>query len=203
VTNEANADVLRHRGVPTIVLDDTPRTVVGRDRPPISGSRRVVVSASFDPDEPIEAVLGAAARTPDVQVVITGRDATGRTAALTVPANVELTGFVPRQAYEDLLAGATVVCSLTTLDDCMQQGGYEAMAWGRPLVTSDTAELRDYFGAAAVYAAPTAESIAAAWAEAIERATELHRQMVALGEAKVAGRPAELAPLRKLLGLDA
>jgi len=180
-----------------------PRTVAGRERPPAPGSRRVVLPASFDPDEPIEAVFDAAAGHPDIEVVITGRDATGRTEPLTVPPNVELTGFVPRAAYEDLLAGATAVCSLTTLDDCMQQGGYEAMAWGRPLVTSDTAELRDYFGDAAVYAAPSAASIGAAWADAIERAPELHRRMVALGEAKVAGRATELAPLRQLLGLDA
>jgi glycosyltransferase involved in cell wall biosynthesis len=136
----------------------------------------VVVPASFDPDEPVEAVLDAAVRHPDVEVVITGRDAAGWVDPAAVPANVVLTGYLARSGYEALLAGAAVVCSLTTLDDCMQQAGYEAMAWGRPLVTSDTDVLRDYFGAAAVYAVPTAESIGAAWTEAMRRDPELHRE---------------------------
>jgi glycosyltransferase involved in cell wall biosynthesis len=87
------------------------------------------------------------------------------------------------------------------LDDCMQQAGYEAMAFGRPLVTSDTSELRDYFGPAAVYARPDAGSIGQAWTEAVGRAGELHAAMVELGERKVAGRPAELSSLVEMLGL--
>lgn len=201
VTNDANAAILRDRGVDTLVLDDTPRMVAGREIPPDPGGHRVVVSASFDPDEPVEAVLEAAAAHPELDVVVTGRDETGRTDGLTIPANVRLSGFVPRSEYEALLAGATVVCSLTTLDDCMQQAGYEAMAWGRPLVTSDTSELRDYFGPAALYCRPDAASIGAAWTDAVERTGELHAAMVDLGERKVAGRPAELGPLVDLLGL--
>ena len=201
VTNEANAAVLRRRGVSTLVLDDTPRLAAGREDPP-AADLRVVVSASFDPDEPIDAIVAAARLRPAAQVVITGHDQTGRIGGLEIPANVTLTGYLPRADYEALLATATVVTTLTTLDDCMQQAGYEAMAWGRPLVTSDTHELRDYFGSAAVYVDSSAEGIAAGWDRAAAGAAELHRSMVDLGVRKVADRAAEIAPLCKLLGLD-
>ena len=45
--------------------------VAGRQIPPATGGNRVVVSASFDPDEPVEAVLEAAAAHPELDVVVT------------------------------------------------------------------------------------------------------------------------------------
>ena len=202
VTNDANAAILRDLKVNTLVLDDTPVLVDGRESAPVAERRLVVVPASFDPDEPIEAILDAAARVPDVEVVITGRDDTGRLDGLDVPGNVKLVGFVSREDYEALLVDATVVCSLTTLENCMQQAGYEAMAWGRPLVTSDTDDLRNYFGDAAVFAAPDPESIAEAWTRAMDERTTLHSAMVVLGERKATARPLEIADLRELLGLS-
>lgn len=201
VTNEANAAILRQRDVHTLVVDNAPDLRAGRDTQLAAGGQRIVVPASFDRDEPILEILHAARRHPDLHVVITGRDTTGVLTDVDTPPNVELTGFVSRSRYEELLAGADVVCALTTLDDCMQQAGYEAMSWGRPLVTSNTHELRSYFGEAARYAAPNATSIGEAWVDALAARDELHARMVGLGLSKAAGRPAEIAALRELLGL--
>jgi len=201
VTNEANAAILRRRDVHTLVLDDTPALRDGRDSQDPAGGRQIVVPASFDSDEPILEIIGAARLHPDMHVVITGRDTAGVLVDVDMPPNVEVTGFVPRSSYEELLAGADVVCALTTLDNCMQQAGYEAMAWGRPLVTSNTYELRSYFGEAARYASPRAASIGAAWADALAARDDLHAKMVALGRSKAAARPGEIAALRELLGL--
>jgi glycosyltransferase involved in cell wall biosynthesis len=199
VTNEANAEILRARRVNTLVLDDTPSLTEGRDTPPDPTRRLVVFPASFDPDEPMEELLSAAAANPDIELVITGRDPTGRVDPAEVPGNVRLVGFVSRDEYERYLTEATVVCALTTLEDCMQQAGYEAMAWGRPLVTSDTAVLRTYFGDAACFATPDAASIGNAWRDAMDHRDEIHRAMVALGEARAAARPAEIVALRELM----
>ena len=201
VTNEANAAILRELDVHTLVLDDTPVLTPGRETDPEPGARTVLVPASFDPDEPIEGIVEAATKCPDIDVVITGRDDTGRTAGLTVPENVRFAGFVSRGDYEQLLADATAVCSLTTLENCMQQAGYEAMAWGRPLVTSDTYDLRNYFGDAAVFSEPDGSSIAEAWNAALEDPQTLHERMVVLGERKAEARPQEIAELRGLMGL--
>lgn len=201
VTNEANASVLRDLHVHTLVLDDTPVLTEGREADPSPDRRMVLVPASFDPDEPIEAIVAAARAKPDVEVVITGSDDTGRASNLDIPGNVRMAGFVSRQDYEQLLADATVVCSLTTLENCMQQAGYEAMAWGRPLVTSDTYDLRNYFREAAVFTEPDAASISAAWSKALDQAMRLHQEMVTLGEEKAAARPREIAELRELVGV--
>ena len=201
VTNEANAAILRARNVNTLVLDDTPVLAPGRDAPPDPTRRLVVLPASFDPDEPIEAVVKAATAHPDIEVVITGRDDSGRLEGLAIPDNVRLVGFVSRSEYEDLLAEATAVCSLTTLENCMQQAGYEAMAWGRPLVTSDTYDLRNYFGEAARFTAADPAAIGDAWVEALDQRQDLHEAMVALGQRKADTRPVEIAELRELLGV--
>jgi glycosyltransferase involved in cell wall biosynthesis len=202
VTNEANAAILRRYDVPTLVMHDTPVLTPGRDKPvvePDSGRPHVVMPASFDPDEPIAEVFTAASTMPDVDFTITGRDNRGVTDGLAVPDNVTLSGYVSREDYEDLLRNATVVCSLTVLENCMQQAGYEAMAFGRPLVTSDSEVLREYFGGAARLTGAEAEQIAEALRDAIDRAPELHAAMVALGEERVAARAVDVVALERML----
>lgn len=198
VTNEANADILRGLDVPTLMMHDTPRLVPGRDKPVDNAEPTIVFPASFDPDEPVIEVLDAARSLPHVRFKVTGQDNREVLAGVEIPSNVTLTGYVSRADYEDLLRTATAVCSLTTLDDCMQQAGYEAMGFGRPLVTSDSSVLREYFGSAAVYAAPTSTSIAAAIEEAVTRAEELHEAMVELGEVRVADRATEIERLERI-----
>jgi glycosyltransferase involved in cell wall biosynthesis len=129
----------------------------------------------------MEAVLGAARLVPDVEVVITGRP----TADHAVPANVRLTGFVDDDTYDALLAGADVVLALTTRSLTMQRAGYEAAAHGRPLVASDTDVLREFFTGGTVFAPPTAEGLAAAITDALERADELAAEMVELRDRRV------------------
>jgi glycosyltransferase involved in cell wall biosynthesis len=55
----------------------------------------------------------------------------------------------------------------------MQRGGYEAMCWGRALLTSDTAVLREFFGDAASYTKPDGASIAEALSAALASAPAL------------------------------
>ena len=103
VTNDANAAVLRDLDVHTLVLDDTPVLTSGREADPDADRQMVLVPASFDPDEPIEDIIEAAGSSPDIEVVLTGGDATGRLDGLEVPANVRVAGFVSREEYEALL----------------------------------------------------------------------------------------------------
>jgi glycosyltransferase involved in cell wall biosynthesis len=129
----------------------------------------------------MDAVLGAARLLPDVEIVITGTPA----GDLAVPANVRLTGFVDDESYDALLAGADVVLALTTRSLTMQRAGYEAAAHGRPLVASDTEVLREFFTGGTVFAPPTAEGLAAAITDALERVDELAAEMVELRARRV------------------
>ena len=62
---------------------------------------------------------------------------------------------------------------LTTRDHTLQLGGCEAVAVGKPLITSDWLYLRQVFRGGAVFAANTAEGIRDAVIETRARHTEL------------------------------
>jgi glycosyltransferase involved in cell wall biosynthesis len=186
VASEALRARLAEHGVEALAIHDP----LGRRSPtlaegggPAPRSRFVVVfPAGWRDDEPVPALLEAARLVPDIDIVITGRS----TPALTVPANVRLTGYLDEDRYTTLLASAGAVLALTTRSMTMQRAGYEAMEHGRPLVASDTDVLREFFTAGTVFASPDAASLAAAIEEARRRAPELSAEMAVLREARVA-----------------
>lgn len=116
----------------------------------------VVAICGWAPDEPIAALV-AAAEGRRWRLVLTGR----ATDEPSLPPNVSLAGFLPDQAYVDLVARADAVVVLTTRDDTLLSGGWEAIALGRPLVLSGTRALRATFGDSVTYVDPTAAGIGA------------------------------------------
>ena len=161
VTNERHRVMLESHGVNAAELHNPPSALTALDS--IDAAGHVLVPASWHADEPIEALIEVARARPDVKFAITGTPAPALRAAIDpVPPNVRLTGFVSDEEYFELLGSSAAVCCLTLNDNTMQMGGYEALAKGLPLITSDFGLLRDYFGDAAEYAEPTADSIAAA-----------------------------------------
>jgi len=94
-----------------------------------------------------------------------------------LPPQVRLTGYLSESDYVALLAHADVLVDLTLRDDCLLCGAYEAVALGKPLVTSDTQALRDYFRRGAVYTKPDAMSIANAVSDALARRVSLTSEM--------------------------
>jgi glycosyltransferase involved in cell wall biosynthesis len=123
----------------------------------------VAVVCSFNYDEPIEAILNAAARLPDVQFYMTGnpRDLRAELASI-VPSNVKLTGFLSDADYGGLLTHADVVMTLTTRDHTMLRGAYEAIYQGTPVIVSDWPLLRAAFDAGTVHVDNSAEQIVSA-----------------------------------------
>lgn len=198
VTNEVLATVCREAGVPVLVLhdsldDEVPPVVDRAGAPPL-----VLVPVSYAADEPVGEVLDAARRHPGVRFVLTGRAPASLTRG--APANVEFPGYVSSGDYARLLGGASAVLALTTREDTMQRAGYEAATAGRPLVTSSTRALREFFGDAAVYAEPTVEGIAEAVAQALGRGEELGGRMRDLHSRRLAEQQAAIGALQGLLG---
>ena len=106
----------------------------------------VTVVNTFAPDEPLEAVLQAAAGLPEVSFSITGKRSRANPALLQqAPSNVVFTDFLPDEAYYQLLRSSHAVMSLTTRDHTLQCGACEALSLERPIVTSDWPLLREYF----------------------------------------------------------
>jgi len=144
----------------------------------------VVVISTWAEDEPLEEVLRASRLLPaSLSMTITGRPK-GPAAALAGECpGVRLSGFVSHADYLLMLTRARVVVDLTTREDCLVCGAYEALALGRPLVVSDTRALRALLGDAALYADNQAAAIAAAIKAAAADNAALARRSVARREA--------------------
>ncbi|NOT45026.1 MAG: glycosyltransferase [Acidobacteria bacterium] len=152
VHNEHLADIVRAWGGHVTLVPDVP--VEYQSLEPLSRTEAftVAVVCSFNYDEPIGAILEAAAALSDVRFLMTGnpkhfpKDLESR-----VPPNVTRTGFLSVAAYGGLLAGADAVMTLTTRDHTMLRGAYEAIYQGTPVIVSDWPILRQAFPQGAVH----------------------------------------------------
>jgi glycosyltransferase involved in cell wall biosynthesis len=66
---------------------------------------------------------------------------------------------LPTDEYYDYLRSVSVVIDLTTKEDCLVCGAYEALAARKPIVVSKTKALGDYFGHSVVLTDNTSEAI--------------------------------------------
>jgi glycosyltransferase involved in cell wall biosynthesis len=165
VTNSSLAERVRKLGGrPGVLPDPVPQMGPVATR---GGSNEVVVISTWAPDEPLAAVLDAAPRLPaPLTLTITGRPRGALAERARATERVRLSGFVSEQEYLELLARARVVVDLTTREDCLVCGAYEALALGRPLVVSDSRALRELLREGALFARNDAESVVGAVAEA-------------------------------------
>lgn len=124
------------------------------------GNNSCVYVNSFAVDEPHQAVIDAAwGFRNNVQFFFTGKVPESFGENQKLPANVHLTGFLPDKEYFELLRKSGCVLALTSEEDCLQCGAYEALAMGIPMVLSDTSALRTYFASAAIYTKNEANEI--------------------------------------------
>jgi hypothetical protein len=164
VTLPSLAADLEARGVRTIVLGDplpdlgsAVAAAAAATANPVDGTRpEVIAICGWGDDEPLEALVAAAQGQP-WKLALTGRPRR----PLALPDGVRLTGFLDDAAYATALAGAAAIVVLTTRDETLLSGAWEAIAVGRPLVLSDTAALRSTFRDGPIYVGDDAASIAA------------------------------------------
>ncbi len=160
VTNDHWASIVASRGGRAICVPSIPTTFPVGDAPPLAEGRNVAVVNTWARDEPLDAVLDAAARLPAVTFHVTGRASRVPTLGRTIPANVRFTDFLAEDAYHALLRAADAVVCLTTRDHTMQNGACEALSHGTPIITSDWEVLRSYFSSGTAHVDNTAEGIA-------------------------------------------
>ena len=164
VTNEAVAGLVQRKGGQVLILPDLLPSL--RPSPPAlpEAGTRIVYICSFLPDEPVEEMLGAAARLgQDFHVYVTGRVAKGfQTLTRAAPANVTFTGFLPEEEYVSLLSAADIVVVLTKRENTLLCGAYEGVSLRKPLVLSNHAVLRSYFKKGVVLTENAPDSIEAA-----------------------------------------
>jgi len=175
-TNAEHRALVERWGGTALVMSDVPVAPEARACPLELRRPAIVAVCSYAFDEPIEAILAAAARCPEIAFYLTGDAAKLRRRARTAPpANAVATGFLRESDYYALLAAADGVLVLTTRDCTMQRGAYEALYVGTPIVTSGWPLLREVFADAALYVDNTPDGIAAAVRELVRDAAERRR----------------------------
>jgi hypothetical protein len=90
---------------------------------------------------------------------------------------------------------------LTTIDNCLVCGAYEAVAAGAPLVTSDTTALRAHFTQGTVYTRHAPRDIAGSLETALAEAPRLRAEMVALRSRLREEWPAALERFTRTAGI--
>ena len=181
VTNPGHAELIRHRGGrPFICPDPLPTIPHALPRPAAlnGASATVLFICSFDIDEPYREVFEAARllRGHGIGMYVSGPYTRAGLSPRDVQ-DVTLLGYVDRQTYDALLRNVDIVLDLTTWQDCLVCGAYEAMAVGTPCVLSRTPALTTLFTHGTVFSSHDAASIAEAVLAAFERRGDLQAQI--------------------------
>lgn len=185
VTNQHWQALVESWGGDTMILDDMPARFPIGNPYPVEGQANVAVISTFAPDEPLEAVVTAAADLPEVCFYVTGDSRRAPRSLLDkTPDNVTYTGFLPDDDYFGLLQSVDAVMALTTRDNTNQRGACEAVWLGKPLITSDWPVLRASFNLGTVHVPNTAEGIKAGVLKAVQESSTLSREMVQLQAAR-------------------
>lgn len=180
VTNEALRQRVQGWNTAAFVLPD-PLPDLGDygELFPIDRQRfNVAAVFSFYEDEPVEEMLAVHNLPADMHVYITGdhrRLRSGLRRGLSP--QITLTGFVPRPSYESLLRQCDAVLVLCTKPHTLLCGAYEAVAAGKPLLTSESADMRAYFRAGTLFIANSTAAIEAGLCAMRARHAELAAEM--------------------------
>lgn len=202
VTGEELANRARACGVTTLEMHDMIEPALAANTRADDASvgallpeKYALVPLAYAFDEPIAALLEAARVYSEVTWVLTGKPP--EAIRELAPANVHFTGFVSNDDYGRLVASASVMVALTTQENTMQRVGYEAIGSGIGLVTSGTRVLREFFGDAAAYVEPTAESIGQVVSRAVEDAEEMRVRIIQRRETLINEQADQLEELRE------
>ncbi|TAJ92352.1 MAG: glycosyltransferase [Gammaproteobacteria bacterium] len=161
VTNKFLKSIIDNNDGKAITLFDRIPEFPVKNKIPLPDVFNIVFVCTYSPDEPYENVIEAVAKSRDnLRLHVTGnyKKARGRIDTNKY-VNVTFTGFMAEQDYIDLLYSCDAIIDLTTRDNCLVCGAYEAVALGKPLITSDTIALRELFYKGALFTDNSKETI--------------------------------------------
>jgi len=145
----------------------------------------VTVVSTFAGDEPLNLVLEAARRLPDVHFYVTGDTALADQGFLdSAPRNVVFTGYLKGENYWCRLLSSGAIMVLTTNPYSLVAGGLEGMYSSKPLLLSRQPALLEYFTKGTVFIDHTPESIAEGVRQTRERESALSRESAELAAQK-------------------
>ncbi len=179
--------IFENWGARTLLLEEappeapqgTPAKVVGQEE------FHVTVVSTFAGDEPLNIVVEAASRVPEVCIAILGDTKLADKELInSSPENVTFPGYLKGSDYWGLLCRSQAIMVLTTNPHSLVAGGTEGLHAGKPLILSRQPALVEYFTKGAIFVDHTVESIAAGIRRAQEQADILSRQSAELASEK-------------------
>ena len=178
VTNESLKPYVGHFGKAEILPDPIPD--LKKEMSPLTEKQfSVLFICTWAADEPYLEVIKAAESLQDKAIIyITGRSKGKENSyGKPLPSNVRMTGFISEEEFVGKLNATDAIMDLTTREDCLVCGAYEAVSVEKPLIISDTKALRHYFSKGCIYTKNNAESIQSSIIKAMEGAAELTKDM--------------------------
>jgi hypothetical protein len=134
---------MTRRAIVLSVYAMTDRAATGDSLEATKRSRPLMVATcSYGFDEPIDIILAAAERAPQIDVAMTG--VAPPELRRKAPGNVQFTGWLSDSDYHETIRKASAVICLTTREATMQNGIVEALEHRRPVITSHTRMLTEW-----------------------------------------------------------
>jgi glycosyltransferase involved in cell wall biosynthesis len=118
----------------------------------ISGISGIFI-CTFADDEPFELVIDAARLVPNIKIKITGNYRKSLTSSQIeqLPKNVVLLGYVSDEEYFRQIQISDFTIVLTKNEFTLNCGAYESLAFGKPMLLSNTKTIKDYFSFGSIY----------------------------------------------------
>ena len=149
VTNDDLSHVIRVLGGRPFVLPDKIPSLITKENKTLrlSGNKNILVISSFSDDEPIEEICNAFQMNEmsAFNVYISGNSSKKENIKNNIAENIILTGFLPELDFVSLIYGVDAVIVLTKMEYTLLCGCYEAISAEKPLITSNTEVLRNFF----------------------------------------------------------
>jgi glycosyltransferase involved in cell wall biosynthesis len=122
----------------------------------------ITLICTYAPDEPYQEVFMAMKSLgSEYQLCVTGK-IPSNLQQNSIPNNIKLLGYLSHDDYWDQLYKSHIIIDLSTMENCLVCGAYEAMAIEKPLILSLNPASVDLFGDFAVHTTNDAKSIALA-----------------------------------------
>lgn len=163
VTNDGHKRLIEDLGGAAFIYEDPLPKInsSGENKIIMPDKKTVFFICSYDIDEPFEEVFKAAEKlaNEDYLIIVSGNYHKANIHPNDYP-YIMFTGFISYDDFACYLTKSDVIIDLTSWENCLVCGAYEAMSAGKPLVTSDTNALRNYFYAGTLYTSHEAGNIA-------------------------------------------
>lgn len=180
VSNQALTSIVeRHGGRPLVLPDKLP--LIEKCDSPLKDTVPILLFVcTFAADEPVEIFIQGALRNigHDFRVYITGKKSKAGQLLKNEGDRIHFTDFLPHKEYDRLLCSADLVIDLTTRENCLVCGGYEAISVTRPLMLSDHRVNREMFPKGCLFVKNTAEDYSQKLREFFENREKYEREIV-------------------------